>query len=112
EAFGNYIGETDIEGLRTKLGPSRHALAELFPSLEPDVVRDAFDSSHARARLFEGVVALLGCASERGGLLLVLDDLNEADASTRELLDFLARRIARMPVMILGTYRSDGVGRK
>jgi predicted ATPase len=42
----------------------------------------------------------------------VLEDLHWADASTREVLDFLVRRMRTGRVMILGTYRSDEMHRK
>lgn len=42
----------------------------------------------------------------------MLEDLHWADASTREVLDFLVRRLRTGRVMILGTYRSDEMHRK
>jgi predicted ATPase len=39
----------------------------------------------------------------RSGLLLVLDDIHWADGSTRELLDYAARRLVKSRVMLLAT---------
>jgi DNA-binding CsgD family transcriptional regulator len=65
----------------------------------PAVPRDA---------LFGAVLDRLG---DGGGVwLLVIEDLHWADEATLELLRFLARRIARLPVLIAGTFRDDEVG--
>ncbi len=58
-----------------------------------------------RTRLFEAVVALLDWAARETPLLLVLDDIHAADASSLELAGYAARRAARLPVMILLTRR-------
>lgn len=48
---------------------------------------------------------------EREQTVLVLDDLHWADEATLDVLMLLGRRIARLPALILGTYRDDEVGR-
>ncbi|HSO93963.1 MAG TPA: adenylate/guanylate cyclase domain-containing protein, partial [Candidatus Dormibacteraeota bacterium] len=50
--------------------------------------------------------------ADQNGVLVVLEDVHWADASTRELLDYIARRLAGMRLMILGTYRTDELHRK
>ena len=45
-------------------------------------------------------------------MLLVVDDIHWADASTRELLDHLARRLKDVPALVLCTYRSDELQRR
>src|SRR5262249_52498875 len=57
-------------------------------------------------------VSLLELWARDRGLLLVLDDVHWADGSTRELLDYAARRLARSRVMLLATYRSDELDRR
>jgi DNA-binding SARP family transcriptional activator len=58
-----------------------------------------------RTRLFEAVVALLGWATREAPLLLVLEDAHSADLSSLELTAYAARRVARLPVMIVITRR-------
>ncbi|MBD0740348.1 ATP-binding protein [Streptomyces sp. CBMA29] len=60
-----------------------------------------------RQRVFEGVLGVLGEMSARTTLVLVLEDLHWADASTRDLLAFLAVRLRRQPVLIVGTVREE-----
>ena len=113
EAVGNYLARTDLEPLRERLGPSARELGRLFPRLAgSEAQADAGDPAYARLRLCEAIADLLYVPAERRGLLLVLEDLHWADASTREMLDFLVRRFRTGRVMILGTYRSDEMTRK
>lgn len=113
EAIGNYLATSDLASVREQLGPVRRELAPLFPQLEPDSIsRDQGDASQAKLRLFEAILALLRVPADKKGVLIVLEDIHWADASTRELLDYLPRRLAGMRMMILGTYRTDELHRK
>lgn len=113
EAIGNHLATSDLERVREKLGPVRRELAHLFPQLEPGVaVRDEGDPTQAKLRLFEAIMSLLRIPAEQQGVLVVLEDLHWSDVSTRELLDYMARRMAGMRAMMLGTYRSDELHRK
>jgi class 3 adenylate cyclase len=112
EAVGNHLGTKDPAALRTALGPTADELAQLFPQLgEGRPSPPEGDSAQAKLRLFESVVTLLELWAQDRGLLLVLDDVHWADTSTRELLDYAARRLARSRVMLLATYRSDELDR-
>jgi class 3 adenylate cyclase len=113
EAIGNFLARSDLQQLRERLGPSARELGRLFPRLAgTEAIADAGDPAHARLRICEALTDLLQVPAELRGLLLVLEDLHWADASTREVLDFLVRRLRTGRVMILGTYRSDEMHRK
>ena len=58
-----------------------------------------------RTRLFEAVVALLGWAARQAPVLLVLDDVHTADGPSLELAGYVARRAARLRVMIVMSRR-------
>jgi class 3 adenylate cyclase len=112
EAVGNHLGTQDSAELRVALGPTADELAQLFPQLaEGPPSAPEGDPAQAKLRLFESVVTLLELWAQDRGLLLVLDDVHWADGSTRELLDYAARRLARSRVMLLATYRSDELDR-
>ena len=113
EALGNYLTTVDLEQVRKELGSLRRELAHLFPQLEPEAeTRETGDPMQAKLRLFEAILALLRIAAQQTGLLLVLEDLHWSDASTRELLDYLTRRLKGTRIMLLGTYRADELNRK
>lgn len=110
EAIGSYLGGTDLDWLRQRLGPSRLALAPLFPQLDPEADRVAMPNpAEERLQLFEGVLALLQIAAGTRGLLVVLEDLHWADASTCELLGYLARRLRGTRILVLATYRCEEI---
>ena len=55
--------------------------------------------------------ALLRQVSVPGTLhVLVVEDVHWADEATTDLLRFLGRRIRDVPVLLLATYRDDGLG--
>ncbi len=113
EAIGNYLDEADPDQLSEALGPGTRELAQLFPQLgrgtEPE---QSTDAGQAKLRLFEALVSLLALPAREHTLLLVIEDVHWADASTRELLDYLARRLTDLPSLILVTYRRDELNRR
>ncbi len=59
-----------------------------------------------RARLLQGLVALLGNISEKAPVQIVLDDLHLADASSWETLHYFARNLYRHPVLVVASARA------
>jgi class 3 adenylate cyclase len=113
EAISNHLATGESAKLRQGLGVHIHELAKVFPQLAQDGPAESqADSPDSRLRLFEAILALLGLASKDGGLLLIVEDLHWADASTRELLDYLTRRLRNRRLLVLATYRRDEMHRK
>lgn len=112
EAIGNYLETANVGVLAERLGVHAGQLASLFPQLPAEPVGTTSATPDARLRLFEAILALLRVAAEDGGLLLVLEDLHWADASTRELLDYLTRRLRNTRLLVLATYRRDEMTRR
>jgi class 3 adenylate cyclase len=113
EAIGNYLDEQDLDRLREALGPALGELGQLFPTLAGDRLPEPLpDPGQAKLRLFEAIVSLLALPARDRTLLLVVEDVHWADASTRELLDYLARRLTDLPSLIVVTYRADELHRK
>ncbi len=66
------------------------------------------DGPGAQARFLDGVArALLEAVSGRRPGLLVVDDAHWADASSLDVLAFLARRLRGRPVLLLLTWRPE-----
>ncbi|HEY0935284.1 MAG TPA: AAA family ATPase, partial [Trebonia sp.] len=66
----------------------------------------------ARQQMFGAVLSLLTELAAATPVLLVIEDLHWADASTRHLVTFLARMLHRERVAIIGTYRTDDLHRR
>lgn len=62
-------------------------------------------------QLFDAVLGILGDLSERQRVLLVVEDLHWADASTRYLLSFLLSRLRSQRLLVVATYRADDLHR-
>ncbi|WP_225859342.1 ATP-binding protein [Streptomyces albicerus] len=60
--------------------------------------------------IFSGVLTALGGQPGGQPTLLVIEDLNWADQATLDLVRYLARRIDRIPLLLLATYRDDEIG--
>ena len=58
-----------------------------------------------RARLFEAVVEMIDWAAHDQPLLLLLEDVHVADASSLELAGYLARRARTLPALVVVTRR-------
>ncbi|MEA2683076.1 MAG: hypothetical protein QOK05_1404 [Chloroflexota bacterium] len=112
DAIGSYLVGVDKKQLREELGESRRELAQLFPQLESEGAPEIDDPVRAKLRLFEAITALFQVAAGNQGLVLVMEDLHWADASTRELLDYIVRRLPRAGWLLIGTYRSDEIHRR
>ena len=113
DAISGYLVGVDKVWLRDQLGDARRELAQLFPQLESDVAPDIDDPTRAKLRFFEAVSALFQVAASRAsGLVLVIEDIHWADASTRELLDYIVRRLPRAGWLFIGTYRTDEIHRR
>ncbi|GLF94818.1 AAA family ATPase [Streptomyces yaizuensis] len=88
-------------------------LARLLPELAPRSPRgDAGRGEDDRARLFELTARLLERIAADHVVVLVLEDLHWADASTRHLLAYLFRTLRRGRLVVVATYRSDDVHRR
>lgn len=115
EAIGNYLAGIDLEPIMLKLGPATcRQLGQILPQFElQTTLIDPGEPNQAKLRLYEAILALLRSISERRGLLLVLEDLHWADASSRELLEYIVRRVRRRTrILVLVTYRSDELNRR
>jgi DNA-binding CsgD family transcriptional regulator len=62
--------------------------------------------------MFELLLGFLGRAGSARPLVLVIEDLHWADASTRDLVSFLVRSTTTERLALIGTYRSDDLHRR
>ncbi|MFF9221371.1 helix-turn-helix transcriptional regulator [Streptomyces viridosporus] len=87
-------------------------LARLLPELGTTAAREARRDEQDMARLFELTARLLERVATEHTVVLALEDLHWADASTRHLLAYLFRTLRTGRLVVLATYRSDDIHRR
>jgi DNA-binding CsgD family transcriptional regulator len=103
-------GAAQVSAVQDALA-NRPALSRLLPD-SADRSVDGDRSELARQQMFGAVLGLLSELAASRPVLLVLEDLHWADASTRDLVTFLSRMLHREPVALIGTYRTDDLHRR
>jgi DNA-binding CsgD family transcriptional regulator len=66
----------------------------------------------AKQQMFGAILGLLTDLAQTTPVLLVLEDLHWADASTRDLVTFLTRVLHAERLALVGTYRTDDLHRR
>ncbi|MFJ8073302.1 AAA family ATPase [Streptomyces sp. NPDC096176] len=87
-------------------------LARLLPELGAAGGEHGRHDEDGMARLFELTARLLERVTADRTVVLVLEDLHWAGASTRHLLAYLFRTLRRGRLVLIATYRSDDVHRR
>ncbi|HET7152519.1 MAG TPA: tetratricopeptide repeat protein, partial [Candidatus Kapabacteria bacterium] len=68
---------------------------------------DPLNTAVDQQQIFQQFVNLLAKISDESPLVILLDDMHWADASSTNLLLFLSRQIAEESILVLATYRPD-----
>jgi DNA-binding CsgD family transcriptional regulator/tetratricopeptide (TPR) repeat protein len=96
------VGYCDDLATPRVLGPLRDLVGKVGPGLTEAL------GSGDRSRVFEAFRAELDWPGHP--TVLVVEDLHWADEATLDVLRFLVRRIAALPVVMVGTYRDEEIG--
>ena len=94
---GSYGG--DLAKLVPELGERVGAVAATLPE----------DPNQGRRRLFDGVAHLLASLSKEAPVLLILDDLQNADDASLHLLEHVVRSVRTERILFVGAYRDTEV---
>ncbi|MGW0226300.1 helix-turn-helix transcriptional regulator [Streptomyces tendae] len=102
------------EELAAAAAGQEEELARLLPELGEGtpVTGGGRHDEESMARLFELTARLLERVAARHTVVLVLEDLHWADASTRHLIAYLFRTLRTGRLVVLATYRSDDIHRR
>jgi DNA-binding CsgD family transcriptional regulator len=114
EALRAYVVQRDASALQVELGAAAGEVARIVPDIADrlDVqLPPPGDPEDDRRRLLQGVVNFLANLAAAQPVLLVLEDLHDADRATLDLLLHLARHLRGMPLLVVGTYRDVDVDR-
>jgi predicted ATPase len=93
-------------------------VAQLIPELQPSIVASVRPSAHssqdveqARFRLFESIATMFKVLAGLRPLMLVVEDLHDADQPSLVMLRFVVRQLKNAPLMVVGNYRDAEVQR-
>jgi DNA-binding CsgD family transcriptional regulator len=114
DVFGTYLHELDTDAVHAELGPSAADLARIVPALRERLQaseRPPGDPEDDRWRLLRAATDLLHRAATKQPLLVVLEDLHDADRGTLDLLLYVARSLHGARILVVGTYRDVAVDR-
>lgn len=115
EALRRLAADLSPADLDRFVGTGSTELAALVPDLAPTPLLSDTDPERGRGssqgRLLEALVGLFRRLASDRPLLLIIEDIHWADASTIALLGYLARNLSGAMVLI-ATYRSDELHRR
>ena len=85
---------------------------DLMPRAMTPIRPAALTTASDRYQLFDAVRTLLQRASARAVVVVVLDDLHQADANSLLLLEFVTRELSDSRLLLVATYRADEMSRR
>ena len=107
--------QVGVDALVEALGGVRSELVRLLPEIrdfrgfeEPPEIQDP---QAAQFQLFDAFVSYLRASASLSPVVVVVDDLHWADKPTLLLLQHLARELASMRALVVGTYRDTELSR-
>ena len=114
EALRSYVLACEVKDLQKELGTGAADVARIVSEVRERLkikLRPPKDPEEERYRLLQGVTAFLTNAAGVQPLLIVLEDLHDADKGTLEMLTHILRHLGRARLLIVGTYRDVEVDR-
>jgi tetratricopeptide (TPR) repeat protein len=114
EALRSYVISRDIQNLRKELGTGAADVARIVSEVRERLKvkpRPPGDPEEERYRLLQSVTAFLSHAANVQPLLVVLEDLHDADKGTLDMLTHVSRHLSGARLLIAGTYRDVEVDR-
>jgi serine/threonine protein kinase/tetratricopeptide (TPR) repeat protein len=114
EALRSYVLHKDDEELKSELGSGATYVGRIISEVKERFALELpppGDPEEDRYRLFESVTGFLKNASTVKPIMLILEDLHDADKGTLDLLNHLARHLSGSRLLIIGNYRDVEVDR-
>ncbi|TET14907.1 MAG: zinc-ribbon domain-containing protein [Dehalococcoidia bacterium] len=114
EALRSYVLSREVKDLREELGTGAADVARIISEIRERLkvrLRPQKDPEEERYRLLQAVTAFLSNAASVQPMLVVLEDLHDADKGTLDMLTHVSRNLAGARLLIVGTYRDVEVDR-
>jgi predicted ATPase len=116
ERAAGFARDDTVEGKLTKLrqllapgtrGDAEIALLAELLSLPNSAGELGLSPQRKRERLFEALLNQLAALAQNRPVLMVFEDAHWIDPTSRELLDLTVDRVARLPVLLVITFRPE-----
>jgi tetratricopeptide (TPR) repeat protein len=114
EALRSYVLTREVKDLREELGTGAADVARIISEIRERLkikLRPQKDPEEERYRLMQAVTGFLSNAAAVQPMIVVLEDLHDADKGTLEMLTHVSRNLAGARLLIVGTYRDVEVDR-
>jgi tetratricopeptide (TPR) repeat protein len=114
EALRSYVLSREVKDLRKELGSGAADVARIISEIRERLkikLRPQKDPEEERYRLLQAVTEFLSNAAAVQPMMVVLEDLHDADKGTLEMLTHVSRNLAGARLLIVGTYRDVEVDR-
>jgi len=114
EAMRSYVLSRELKNLREELGTGAADVARIVSEIRERLkvkLRPQKDPEEERYRLLQAVTSFLTNAAGVQPMVVVLEDLHDADKGTLEMLTHVSRHLAGTRLLIVGTYRDVEVDR-
>jgi tetratricopeptide (TPR) repeat protein len=114
EAMRSYVLSREATDLQKELGTGAADVAHIVSEIREKLKvkpRPKGDPEEERYRLMQAVTGFLSNAANVQPLLVVLEDLHDADKGTLEMLTQVSRHLDGTRLLIVGTYRDVEVDR-
>jgi tetratricopeptide (TPR) repeat protein len=114
EAMRSYAAGRDVTELKKELGQGARDVAKIVSevrerlAIQPGPKESPEEEKY---RLMQAVTEFLGNIAQSQPLVIVLEDLHDADLGTLEMLGHVARNLGNKRLLLLGTYRDIEVDR-
>jgi DNA-binding CsgD family transcriptional regulator len=114
EALRPYVVSREAAALQKELGPGAADLARIIPEIrerlkvEPRIYKDP---DEGRYQLMQAVTDFLSRSASIQPLLMILEDLHDADKGTLDMLTYVTRHLKGTRLLVVGTYRDVEVDR-
>ncbi|UCC17183.1 MAG: AAA family ATPase, partial [Dehalococcoidales bacterium] len=114
EAMRSYVMDREPEDLQKELGSGATDVARIVSEVREKLhvePREAQNPEEDRYRLMQAVTSFLANAAAVKPMLVILEDLHDADKGTLEMLSYVSRNLDKTRLLIVGTYRDVEVDR-
>jgi predicted ATPase len=110
----SYVLSREVKNLREELGTGAADVARIVSEIRERLkikLRPQKDPEEERYRLLQAVTSFLTNAASVQPMVVVLEDLHDADKGTLDMLTHVSRHLAGTRLLIVGTYRDVEVDR-